>query len=104
MRCGAFIAFLPIESHHKQDTMQRPGAPGVDRKRVKARKDAIVAAASGSVEQWMRGLKGATVYRGHARFTGSKVIKVNNEELSSERIFVDVGGRPLVPKLRGIEG
>jgi pyruvate/2-oxoglutarate dehydrogenase complex dihydrolipoamide dehydrogenase (E3) component len=93
-----------VASRAAEYGVQIPGAPRVDMKRVKARKDAIVAAASGSVEQWMRGLKGATVYRGHARFTGSKIIKVNDEELSSERIFVDVGGRPLVPKLRGIEG
>jgi pyruvate/2-oxoglutarate dehydrogenase complex dihydrolipoamide dehydrogenase (E3) component len=79
------------------------GDTRVDMKRVKARKDDIVATASGNVEKWMRGLKGATVYQGHARFTDSKVIKVNNEQLSAECIFVDVGGRPLVPKMPGIE-
>jgi len=45
------------------------GAPRVDMKRVKARKDTIVATSSGNVEKWMRGLEGAAVYQGHARFT-----------------------------------
>jgi pyruvate/2-oxoglutarate dehydrogenase complex dihydrolipoamide dehydrogenase (E3) component len=77
-------------------------APRVDMKRVKARKDEIVAKSSKSVEEWMRGLERAKVYRGHARFTGKTTVKVNDEELSADKIFVDVGGRPLVPKMPGI--
>jgi pyruvate/2-oxoglutarate dehydrogenase complex dihydrolipoamide dehydrogenase (E3) component len=71
----------------------------VDMKQVKARKDTIVATSGGNVEKWMRGLEGATVYQGHARFTGPKRVRVGDEELSAERIFIDVGGRPLVPKM-----
>ena len=77
--------------------------PVVDMKRVKARKDQVVAKSSGGVEKWMCGLKGATVYQGHARFTGSRSIHVSGEDLEAENIFLDVGGRPLVPKLKGIE-
>ena len=80
-----------------------PGAPRVDMKRVKARKDEVVAASRGSVEKWMRELKGATVYQGHARFTGPISIRVNGEDLHAEKIFVNVGGRPLVPKMPGLE-
>jgi pyruvate/2-oxoglutarate dehydrogenase complex dihydrolipoamide dehydrogenase (E3) component len=93
-----------VASRAAEYGVQLSGEARVDMKRVKARKDAIVAAASGSVEKWMRELKGATVYKGHARFTGPNGVEVNNQKLTSSRIFVDVGGRPLVPKLRGIEG
>jgi pyruvate/2-oxoglutarate dehydrogenase complex dihydrolipoamide dehydrogenase (E3) component len=72
-------------------------------KRVKARKDAVVATSSGNVEKWMRGLKGATVYQGHARFTGPRTIRVGPEDLAADQIFIDVGGRPLVPKMPGLE-
>jgi len=75
----------------------------VDMKRVKARKDGVVANSSGGVEKWMRGLKGATVFQGHARFTASNEVEVNNQKLISNRIFVDVGGRPLVPKMPGLD-
>jgi pyruvate/2-oxoglutarate dehydrogenase complex dihydrolipoamide dehydrogenase (E3) component len=82
---------------------QTSGQPRVDMKQVKARKDQVVANSSGSVEKWMRGLKGGAVFQGHARFTGPKSIEVNGELLEAEKIFLDVGGRPLVPKLKGIE-
>jgi pyruvate/2-oxoglutarate dehydrogenase complex dihydrolipoamide dehydrogenase (E3) component len=79
------------------------GKTTVDMKQVKARKDQVVANSSGSVEKWMRGLKGGAVFQGHARFTGPKSVEVNGEILEAEKIFLDVGGRPLVPKLKGIE-
>jgi len=80
-----------------------PGAVRVDMQRVKARKDAIVAASSGGVEKWLRGLANATVIRGHARFSGPERVRVGGDELEAPRIFVDVGGRPLVPRMAGIE-
>ena len=77
--------------------------PRVDMKRIKARKDGVVANSSGGVEKWMRGLKGGAVFNGHARLVDSKTISVGAERLEAEKIFLDVGGRPLVPKLKGIE-
>jgi pyruvate/2-oxoglutarate dehydrogenase complex dihydrolipoamide dehydrogenase (E3) component len=78
-------------------------SPRVDMKRVKARKDGIVRKSRDGVEQWMQGLKHATVYRGHARFVGKDMVKVNDDELSAGMIFVDVGGRPRIPKLPGLD-
>ena len=75
----------------------------VDMKRVKARKDQVVANSSGGLEKWMRSLKGGAVFQGQARFLDSKTVSVGEERLEAERIFLDVGGRPLVPKLKGIE-
>jgi pyruvate/2-oxoglutarate dehydrogenase complex dihydrolipoamide dehydrogenase (E3) component len=83
--------------------VQIDGKPRVDMQRVKARKDAVVANSSQNVENWMRELKGATVFRGHARFVGKNTVKVNDEELTAKTIFIDVGGRPLVPKMPGVE-
>jgi pyruvate/2-oxoglutarate dehydrogenase complex dihydrolipoamide dehydrogenase (E3) component len=78
----------------------RVSGTSVDFPAVMARKDAIVARSSGGVEKWME--KNATVYRGHARFTGPDAVQVNGETLTAERIFVNVGGRPLVPDLPGL--
>ena len=78
------------------------GEPGVDFAAVMARKDAIVARSSGGVRKWMEGLKNGKVFRGHARFTRPDRVSVNGEELTAERIFVNVGGRPLVPDLPGL--
>ncbi len=79
------------------------GAPRVDMASVKARKDAIVARYSVNVEKWITGLKGAEIYRGHARFTGPDTVQVNSDRLSADRIFLNVGGRPLVPEMPGLE-
>jgi pyruvate/2-oxoglutarate dehydrogenase complex dihydrolipoamide dehydrogenase (E3) component len=79
------------------------GSLRVDMKRVKARKDAVVSSSSAGVEKWMRGLKGGTIYQGHARFTGPRTLQVGGETLVSEQIFIDVGGRPLVPKMPGLD-
>ncbi len=78
-----------------------PGAPRIDMPGVKLRKDSIVGAASQGVEKWMRGV--ASVYQGHARFTGPVTVRVNEEELIAPRIYVDVGGRPLIPDMPGID-
>ena len=77
--------------------------PQVDMRRVKARKDEIVGNARRGIEQWMDGLGGATVYRGHARFVGRTELAVGSQRLRADRIFLDVGGRPLVPAMPGID-
>jgi pyruvate/2-oxoglutarate dehydrogenase complex dihydrolipoamide dehydrogenase (E3) component len=78
-------------------------APRIDMKRVKARKDEIVANSSRAVERWMEELKGVTVYRGHARFVGRSEIEVGSQRLHADRIFLDVGGRPRVPDMPGLD-
>jgi len=78
------------------------GEPRVDFGAVMARKDAIVARSSGGVEKWMQGLKTGKVVRGHARFSGPDRVRVNGEELVAGKIFVNVGGRPLVPDMPGL--
>jgi pyruvate/2-oxoglutarate dehydrogenase complex dihydrolipoamide dehydrogenase (E3) component len=79
-------------------------SPRIDMKRVKARKDEIVRSSSAGVQKWMEGLKGAKVYRGHARFVAPAEIQIGSERLGADKIFVDVGGRPLVPKMPGLDG
>ena len=79
------------------------GAIDVDMKAVKARKDRIVGRSRTNVETWVRGMKGCTVYLGHARFTGSKQVAVNGETLTADRIFINVGGRATVPAIPGLD-
>ncbi len=83
--------------------VQLDGPVRVDMQKVKARKDAVVGRSTNGVENWMRGLKSGTVYQGHARFTGPRTVQVGDEELTAEKIFLNVGGRALVPKMPGIE-
>jgi pyruvate/2-oxoglutarate dehydrogenase complex dihydrolipoamide dehydrogenase (E3) component len=79
------------------------GPVTVDMKRVKARKDEISGRSNQGVERWVRGLANATVYQGHARFIAPKTVQVNDDVLTADKIFVNVGGRPLVPKMPGLD-
>jgi pyruvate/2-oxoglutarate dehydrogenase complex dihydrolipoamide dehydrogenase (E3) component len=78
-------------------------APRIDMQRVKARKDQIVRKGSEGVEKWMRGLQGAQVFKGHARFVDEASVQVGGDILAAERIYVNVGGRPSVPKMPGVD-
>ncbi len=79
------------------------GPVSVDMKAVKARKDAVAGASRRAVERSLKTLSGCTVYEGHARFVGPKAIKVGDEELRAEKIFINVGGRALVPPIPGLD-
>ncbi len=79
------------------------GQVRVDMRRVKARKDEVSGRSNQGVETWMRTLANGTVYQGHAHFVGPKTVRVNHDLLSAERIFINVGGRPLVPRMPGLE-
>ncbi len=79
------------------------GKISVDMKMVKARKDAIVAASANGVESWMRGNLNITVYVGHARFESATEISVDGDHLAAPKIFINVGGRALVPDMSGID-
>jgi pyruvate/2-oxoglutarate dehydrogenase complex dihydrolipoamide dehydrogenase (E3) component len=79
------------------------GPVRVDMKRVKARKDEISGRSNQGVEKWMRGTPSITVYRAHARFVGPHAVEVGDEVLEGDRLFVNVGGCPLVPAMPGLD-
>jgi pyruvate/2-oxoglutarate dehydrogenase complex dihydrolipoamide dehydrogenase (E3) component len=78
------------------------GDVGIDMRRVKARKDAIVAAARDGRTSALENAANITLYRGHARFASPQVVEIPGERLRAERIFVNVGGRAFVPPMPGI--
>jgi pyruvate/2-oxoglutarate dehydrogenase complex dihydrolipoamide dehydrogenase (E3) component len=79
------------------------GTPTVDMKAVKARKDAVTVASRAAVERSLKGLQGCTVYEAHARFIGPKQIKVADEVLRADKIFINVGGRAVIPSIPGLD-
>ena len=79
------------------------GPIGVDMKAVKARKDAVVAVSRDGVERSLKTLQGCTVYEGHGRFVSPTEVRVGSETLGAPQIFINVGGRPLVPAMPGID-
>src|SRR5205807_1845770 len=75
----------------------------VDMKRVKARMDAIFGQSARGVERSLRNTERCTVYHDHARFVSAREVSVGNEVLKADKIFIDVGGRALVPEMPGLD-
>ncbi|QIB34257.1 FAD-containing oxidoreductase [Ancylobacter pratisalsi] len=85
------------------------GAPGIDMKVVQGRAGKIIRDSRAGIESWLEGMEGCTVLRGHARFTGPRTIEVagaqggETVQLTAPLIFLNVGGRALVPDLPGLD-
>lgn len=79
------------------------GSVSVDMNAVKRRKDAIVGRSTAGVEKWLRGTAGVTVHPGHGRLEGPHAVRVGEDLLEAPWIFLDVGGRSIVPLLPGLD-
>lgn len=75
----------------------------VNMRAVQARKKQVVDASRTGLENWLRGLQNCTVYQGHARFESPRSVSIDGQELSSEQVFINVGGRPRIPAFPGID-
>jgi pyruvate/2-oxoglutarate dehydrogenase complex dihydrolipoamide dehydrogenase (E3) component len=78
------------------------GPVRVDMKRVKARKDEVSGQSRAGLQDRLEHMENCTVYRGHARFESTHEVSVGAERLRAEKIFINVGGRALVPEMPGI--
>jgi pyruvate/2-oxoglutarate dehydrogenase complex dihydrolipoamide dehydrogenase (E3) component len=75
----------------------------VDMKKVKERKDEIVRNSNQGLGSWLESMKNVTVFHGHGRFQGPRAVRVRDELLEAERIFINVGGRASTPPVPGID-
>jgi pyruvate/2-oxoglutarate dehydrogenase complex dihydrolipoamide dehydrogenase (E3) component len=80
-----------------------PGEVKIDMARIKARKDAIVTNSRVGLEKWLGEMKGCTIVRGTASFTSSRSVRVGDAEYRADKIFINVGARPLIPNFPAIE-
>lgn len=80
------------------------GDVSVDMSKVKARKDKISTGDREGVESWLEGMDNCTLIRGHARFVDPHTIQVDDQLLKADRIFLNVGGRAVVPDMPGLDG
>ncbi|MBY4631892.1 FAD-containing oxidoreductase [Rhizobium croatiense] len=80
-----------------------PGDIAIDMKVVRARAETVTMNARNGLIGWFAGMDGMSVLYGHARFEGPKTVSVNGETLSAPRIFLNVGARPVIPELPGID-
>lgn len=74
----------------------------IDMVRVRARADKVTMDSRSGVEVWLRKMTNCTVFDGHARFESATTVRVGDELLTAPKIFVNVGGRPVVPDFPGV--
>ena len=78
------------------------GPVRVDMTRVHERTRKISADGRAGNAAWLRSLEGCDLIFGHARFTSPDTVEVGGDRFTAPRIFVNVGGRALIPDLPGV--
>jgi pyruvate/2-oxoglutarate dehydrogenase complex dihydrolipoamide dehydrogenase (E3) component len=84
---------------------------GVETGEVRVDFPAVVARKDGIVRRWRDGVAKRlgqagdrlTLRRGHARFVGPRAIEVAGERWQAETVIVNVGGRPALPRISGLD-
>ena len=99
---SAYAAHLARRSAEYGVTISGPVS--VNMKRVKARKDNIAGASSKAVEASLRDTENLTVVQGHARFASARESRSGMQCYPPNCIFINVGGRPSVPPIPGLDG
>ncbi|GGC67687.1 FAD-containing oxidoreductase [Undibacterium terreum] len=95
-----------IARHAADYGVQIDGSVRVDMQKVKARKDAVVRDSNQGVASWLKNTPNLTVIEGHARFIGPYALSVDAAhtqfQMHASEIFINVGGRALVPDIPGL--
>ena len=79
------------------------GAVEVNMSEVVARKNGVVSSFRHGLEEGIESRPNLTLYLGHARFASSREIEVGGTRLASERIFINTGTRPRIPRITGLD-
>jgi len=79
------------------------GEIAIDMPVVTARLQGIAAKSRHNNETWLAGMDGCTLIRGQARFEAPDRMRVGDESITAPRIFLNVGGRALVPDMPRID-
>jgi len=98
---SAYAAHMARRGAHYGVVLDQPVR--IDMRKVRSRAATVTANSSKGVENWLRNMKGCTVFQGSAQFEGPKEVRVGAELLSAPRIFINVGGRAIVPDLPGVD-
>ncbi|TIU94338.1 MAG: FAD-containing oxidoreductase, partial [Mesorhizobium sp.] len=101
MVASAYAAHLARRAADYGVTLSGP--VGVDYKVIKARKDKVSNDARDNLESWIAGMDKCMLYRGHARFASANTVRVGDDLLTAEKIFLNTGGRASVPDLPGVD-
>jgi len=75
----------------------------IDLPKIVAQKDALIQGRRDSHQQRIADCPRLRLYRGEARFVGPRQLSVAGEMLEGDRIFINAGARPKIPRISGLE-
>ena len=81
----------------------KAGPVGVDFAAVMARMNTVVGNSRSHLTAWLQGMENCTLIQGHARFLSPSTIKAGDDVLEAEQVFINVGGRAVIPGFPGID-
>jgi pyruvate/2-oxoglutarate dehydrogenase complex dihydrolipoamide dehydrogenase (E3) component len=70
---------------------------------IVAQKDKVVASFRGGIQKKIGLHENIHLYHGQAQFTGAHQVQVGETLLESEKIFINTGGRPIIPDIPGLD-
>jgi pyruvate/2-oxoglutarate dehydrogenase complex dihydrolipoamide dehydrogenase (E3) component len=74
-----------------------PTPPRIDLKKVKKRKDDMIASSVEGIRKGIQESENISFFNGEAVFSGEKTVIFNGEEITADKIFINVGGSAFVP-------
>jgi len=95
-------AYVAHQARRGADYGVITGPVSIDMARVHARSQKISVDGRTSNEAWLRSMAGCTLIFGHARFEGARTVRVGEDLLEADRVFINVGGRAVVPDMPGV--
>ena len=78
------------------------GEVRVDMAAVAARAGKVILDSRMGNEDWLAGMANVELIRGHARFESADTVVVEGRRLTAPWIFINVGGRAVVPDMPGL--
>lgn len=79
------------------------GPISIDFDKVMSRKDAIIQRFRGGIENWLTGIENLTIYHHFASFEGPNKVRVGDDVIESERIYINTGARSFSPPIPGLD-
>ena len=79
------------------------GPVGVNFAAVMARMKKVVDEKREGLESWLRSMANCKVFEGHARFVSAHAIEVAGETFEADWVFINVGGRAVIPDFPGVD-
>jgi pyruvate/2-oxoglutarate dehydrogenase complex dihydrolipoamide dehydrogenase (E3) component len=100
MVASAYVAHM---SRRAADYGVQRGDVSVSMEQVWKRTRGISDRSRGNVEKWVADMSNVTLLRGHAAFESPHSLRVDDERVEADEIFLNVGGRAVAPEFPGAD-